>query len=482
MAARTDNNRIVEHTADCRLGWREGRGHLLSCAHPFALRLRGPSRACFGRCFSGIAARSAPLITAPAAAAPTAASLSPTTYAKPEASKLGAPATKLERAGRRRRARAGSNQHGSVHRSSPDTPPGRPTQHRSENSLMLSWITGSNDASCDRTMLNHTGAPWEVQYWAKADRMKCSCPPDLWMTANVGGNMERMPAKKCELRLERQKISMTVLSPTLDFPAYTAYEMDKGTYGRDLSKVFNHERTQPSWVDIGANLGILSISLALANPRATGVAYEPNPFTYAFLQHNLRANNLTGRVRAVNAGISSDGRLLHMPHCVIASNTGSQMASTQWRGTRSGQVCFSGACKKKAEGISECMRRNPHMVDVPSVSMTEALAASPTTDLLKVDCEGCEHEVMGSIQTARASGTALRVTGECHAIANMSTPQAAACLLELRGVRCLHGITPYLTCRARPPGATSAIIHKPSSTSRVVVPRLKPLAASMALQ
>ena len=72
-------------------------------------------------------------------------------------------------------------------------------------------------------------------------------------------------------------------------------------------------------------------------------------------------------------------------------------------------------------------------------------------DLLKVDCEGCEHEVMDSIRMAREGGMVKAVTGECHAMANLTESMKAACLLELRHSTCLHGITPYLTCRPPPP-------------------------------
>lgn len=78
----------------------------------------------------------------------------------------------------------------------------------------------------------------------------------------------------------------------------------------------------------------------------------------------------------------------------------------QWRGTESKQVCFSAACKNKIHAIGRCMRDDPSMVAVPSVTLDAALAAVGTrtsaawrqltgqrgadvrVDLLKVDCEG----------------------------------------------------------------------------------------------
>ena len=78
----------------------------------------------------------------------------------------------------------------------------------------------------------------------------------------------------------------------------------------------------------------------------------------------------------------------------------------------------------------------------------------PSTDA-QVDCEGCEHEVMGEIEEAAASGAVTRVTGECHALRGLAPAKAARCLKVLRGLECKHGISPYLTCN-RPPRGTPA--------------------------
>ena len=57
---------------------------------------------------------------------------------------------------------------------------------------------------------------------------------------------------------------------------------------------------------------------------------------------------------------------------------------------------------------------------------------------------------MPQIREARESGRSLRVTGECHAVANLTDAQKMSCLRELRGETCAHGITYYLTCRSAP--------------------------------
>ena len=148
------------------------------------------------------------------------------------------------------------------------------------------------------------------------------------------------------------------------------------------------------------------------------------------------------------------------------------------------------------------------MVPVPSVTLEEALErsaelqppqqqsrraeaedgsrrsdrrarAGAVVDLLKIDCEGCEHEVMPHIERAvAAAGSAAgattsgdgragssstsrvvalrKVTGECHATRGLTDPQKLRCMRVLRGVKdCPHGITPFLTCRSKPRASTT---------------------------
>jgi FkbM family methyltransferase len=339
------------------------------------------------------------------------------------------------------------------------------------------------DAACDLSGMNRTGAAWEGRgNWQRAERDNCTCPNHLSLhtiLSTDSGVRLRAQVKQCMLDLPKQRIaSMTMSAPVLDMPAYTAYEVDRGTYG-NLPRIMGRSAA-PSWVDIGANLGFFSISVALANPHATGWAYEPNPLTFAFLQRNIAANGVGDRVHAVNAGVSSDGRTLRMPRCVVASNAGSQMASTQWarpvysKISHSSNSCFSAACKRKVAETEECMKADARMVAVRSVTLEQALASAlregnSAVDLLKVDCEGCEHEVMSRIELAASEGSdrgvgggesgrhikrisgVRKVTGECHAIRGLTDPQKEKCLKVLRGVRgCPHGITPFLTCRGKP--------------------------------
>jgi FkbM family methyltransferase len=66
---------------------------------------------------------------------------------------------------------------------------------------------------------------------------------------------------------------------------------------------------RPGWtvVDLGANIGLYSLRVALGCPATRVLALEPNPDPFGRLRQNLIANGLTGRVRALRlaAGLHS---------------------------------------------------------------------------------------------------------------------------------------------------------------------------------
>ena len=73
--------------------------------------------------------------------------------------------------------------------------------------------------------------------------------------------------KFCDIPMPMQRLpTLRILSPLQDMAAYPAMEVDRHMHGR-LSHALGHGGKR--WLDVGANLGVLSISLALANPNAT---------------------------------------------------------------------------------------------------------------------------------------------------------------------------------------------------------------------
>lgn len=59
-------------------------------------------------------------------------------------------------------------------------------------------------------------------------------------------------------------------------------------------------------LDVGANLGIHALRLALREPQATVHAFEPLPQSFEFLSRNIALNGLGDRVRAHGFGLSRE--------------------------------------------------------------------------------------------------------------------------------------------------------------------------------
>lgn len=120
-------------------------------------------------------------------------------------------------------------------------------------------------------------------------------------------------------------------------------------------------------VDVGANVGMVSLALSRLLPHARIYALEPHPVTYRYLVHNLRRNR-AANVMAFNVGLSRDGRNLSLSY--DATNSG---------GTSAFVVPTSNTTSARTATLA---------------GFLDALCID-TVDLLKLDCEGCEYEVLG---------------------------------------------------------------------------------------
>lgn len=137
-------------------------------------------------------------------------------------------------------------------------------------------------------------------------------------------------------------------------------------------------------IDIGAHVGIVSIYLAKRYPGIRVYAFEPVPGNYARLLRNIAANEAEG-ITALNLAVTYDGRDLTLagdPH----ANSG---------------------------GISAYTNAEPRFT-VKSTTLPAILVdySIERCKLLKIDCEGAEHEILG-----HGAGTLDRIDylrGEFH--------------------------------------------------------------------
>jgi FkbM family methyltransferase len=134
-------------------------------------------------------------------------------------------------------------------------------------------------------------------------------------------------------------------------------------------------------IDVGAHVGIVSCYLAKKWPRITVYAIEPVTANYRRLLRNIAANGLTN-VIALNYAITADGRPLEL----------------------------TGAPETNTGHYSAFAERGAHTETVPSLPLPAFFQQHGISHvaLLKLDCEGAEHEILHGMR---------QELGKVHAIA-----------------------------------------------------------------
>jgi FkbM family methyltransferase len=129
-------------------------------------------------------------------------------------------------------------------------------------------------------------------------------------------------------------------------------------------------RDHPWLIDIGSNLGAMTLSVVLRNPAARAVAADPNPRAHQLLRKSLEINHLQDRVRLVGAAVAPAEAKVNF----------------DFSGSVVGHVTDQG-------------------VAVPTVTVAELLRDVPPAEspLIKVDIEGFESRILPElVEAARA--------------------------------------------------------------------------------
>lgn len=122
-------------------------------------------------------------------------------------------------------------------------------------------------------------------------------------------------------------------------------------------------------LDVGAQVGLVSLYLAKKHPGIHIIAYEPVPANYERLIRNLEKNGVRN-VTTVNKAVTGDGRPLTLA-VNLKSNSGGASAFT----TPNGQ----------------------ETITVESVTLSDILSRHDQIKLLKLDVEGAEYEILESL-------------------------------------------------------------------------------------
>ncbi len=130
------------------------------------------------------------------------------------------------------------------------------------------------------------------------------------------------------------------------------------------------------FVDVGANVGVVSIPVASRFPDARVFAFEPAPETFDILQQNLRDNGI-GNVTAINKAVNADGRDLEL--MVMHGDSGASNAFAS-------EAVVS---RFQSETLGELVR-----VEATTLDEVFDEYGIDRCAMMKLDCEGAEHEIL----------------------------------------------------------------------------------------
>jgi FkbM family methyltransferase len=134
----------------------------------------------------------------------------------------------------------------------------------------------------------------------------------------------------------------------------------------------------PIAVDIGGHVGCFSLALAQQLPGARISAYEASPSTAAYLERNVAANGLSGRIRTHATAVGAAAGFLEFAD----NDAGSAL---------NGLTAPVGA----------------EVIKVPCVTVAEAFAgAGGPVELVKIDTEGAEYDMV--LASAPATWSSVR--------------------------------------------------------------------------
>ena len=119
-------------------------------------------------------------------------------------------------------------------------------------------------------------------------------------------------------------------------------------------------------VDVGAFVGDSTLYFLYKGAEKV-IAIEPHRGAYEELLYNLKLNELEHKVIAINAALGGSERTLHMPADLSIDDT----------------ISFNHLSTNISEGI-----------EVKVITLEEVMKCVKDPYLMKMDCEGCEYEVI----------------------------------------------------------------------------------------
>jgi FkbM family methyltransferase len=165
------------------------------------------------------------------------------------------------------------------------------------------------------------------------------------------------------------------------------------------------------FLDIGAHIGMVTISVLLDNPDASAVCVEPLAENCDMIRRNAEANGLLERVTILQAAVGA-GRTADVAYDYTDDP---ESNSTYFHDNR-----FVGSMAEQAHAAQS-------VATVPTVTLAQVIKDYGPIAAVKLDCEGCEWRLLRE----KAVSKVPVIFGEWHghAVANRAGEQTLHDLL-----------------------------------------------------
>lgn len=162
-------------------------------------------------------------------------------------------------------------------------------------------------------------------------------------------------------------------------------EMLKDVYG------LKHVRGNGIALDIGAHVGTAAILLSLMNPKIKIYSFEPSPVNFEYLAYNVKNFGLQNRIKIFNNAVSMYDETLEFEHSPDDTTS------------------------SKAVRLGKTFGRLPKTISrIKTFPIMNFLDRQEKVSFVKLDCEGCEVDLIPMINKLFRKNPECHFAGEFH--------------------------------------------------------------------
>ena len=150
-----------------------------------------------------------------------------------------------------------------------------------------------------------------------------------------------------------------------------------GCYFNTLEKFFgNLDFTGGTMIDIGSNIGVVSVYAAIYKKFSKVLSYEPLPENYRLLIDNIKLNNVENVVYSFNMAVGDHNGTIKLGY---------------------NKVSFVSASIYMFNPDGTTQKGYPYVAEVKLIDIKDIIDGVNHIDFLKLDCEGSEYPILSRI-------------------------------------------------------------------------------------